>query len=456
VSYPPDNLNWDRLKADIRRAADCVDVYESIHPEPAGKVRDGGTVRCIDPQHEDRDPSMSLHTDGYKCHGCGASGDIFDMWALTYGRSTEGEDFKQTAAELADYHGFNLETYTRSGDTGDVERPQPPTPVPQESEADGGDMLTANTTDPPDVRRDVFTDVWSVVQPLTLTPEAETWLESRSIPPHVAYGYGCRDWRPAMGDLFDVLRNYTLDELHRAGMVNGDGEPWWPLRAYQQGNEAERGLAIPVWHPDCPEAPIAVRWRTYSPDAYRKAYQQPSGPGRFQQPPLGLCEPAPETQVMLGASWLNAHVDVETARNWMDDDVFRPVGAYPSPYAVVLCEGETDWLSVGAAALELDTDTRIVPVALTAMAAEWRDSWTDALENATRIVVAFDRGTGSEPAGEQRTGEIIRALARRHGKHTVQERMTVELRTEDEDLNDLRAAGALTDRLRQWLHLEDV
>lgn len=456
MSYPPDNLEWDRLTADVRRSADCVDVYRRLHPEPAGKVRDGGTVRCINPEHEDRNPSMTLHADGFKCHGCGESGDVFDLWALAEGRETAGEDFKRTVVGLARDNGLSLESYTRDGDTDDVERPPPPERSPRRPKVSAGSESAANTTDPPNVRRDVFTDVWSIVRPLTLTPEAETWLESRSIPPHVAYAYGCRDWRPAMDDLFDVFRNYTLDELHRAGMVNGDGDAWWPLRAYQQGNDDERGLVIPVWHPDHPEAPIAVRWRTYSPDAYRKAYQQPSGPGRFQQPPIGLCEPSPATQVMFGASWLNAHVDVETAREWMDDDMFRPVGEYPGPYALVLCEGETDWLSVGAAALELSSDVRVVPVALTAMAAEWRDSWTDALENATRIVVAFDRGTGNEPAGKQRTGEIVHALARRHGKHTARERMTVELRDDDEDLNDLRAADALAGRLRQWLHLEDV
>jgi hypothetical protein len=449
VSYPPDNLNWDRLKADIRRAADCVDVYERLHSDPAGKVRDGGTVRCIDPQHEDRDPSMSLHTDGFKCHSCGASGDVFDMWALTYGRSTDGEDFKQTAAELADDCGFNLETYTRDGETVDVERPPPP--VPRESKADGGSTWTASTSDPPDVRRDVFADVWSVVRPLTLTPEAETWLESRSIPPHVAYAYGCRDWRPAMGDLFDVFRDYTRSELHRAGMVNDDGEPWWPLRAYQQGNDDEHGLAVPVWHPDYPEAPVAVRWRTYSPDAYRKAYQQPSGPGRFQQPPLGLCEPAPATQIMLGASWLNASIDVETAREWMEDETPRPVGAYPGTYAVVLCEGETDWLSVASAALELEAEIRIVPVGITAKSAALSDTTLDAIAGADHVHVALD-GTNDDDSApwRARCEEIVNGLVTRKGPR-AQSRFTYTTYPEDCDLNDLRTEGRLTEKLDSWI-----
>ena len=122
----------------------------------------------------------------------------------------------------------------------------------------------------------------------------------------------------------------------------------------------------------------------------------------------------------------------------------------------MLCEGETDWLSVAAAALELRTETRIVPIGLTTMSAPWREHWTDLIEDANRMAIAFDRGTGDNPAGKQRTGEILRSLTRRHGKRYIRERTTVELRNDDEDLNDLRAVGELVDRLRRWLHLEDV
>ena len=41
------------------------------------------TVRCPHPDHLDRRPSCSVSASGYKCYGCGRSGDVFDLARLT-------------------------------------------------------------------------------------------------------------------------------------------------------------------------------------------------------------------------------------------------------------------------------------------------------------------------------------------------------------------------------------
>jgi hypothetical protein len=407
---------------------------------------------------------MSLHPDGFKCHACGVQGDVFTLWALAYQRATDGEAFKRTVLELADHCGLQLKNYSRDDTSVDVTQPVPPsasrTRLPVVSDVSS---TRPQTTEPPPVRREVFARIWDEVRPRPLTDAARQWLTSRAIRPAVAHAYGCRDWHPAIESIRTILRNYDGDALRTAGLLNTEGQAWWPLRTYTDPDrDPQRGLAVPVWHPDHPEAPIGIRWRVYSPgDADNfppKCFAQPT-PG-FEEPPLGLCEPAPAAQITLGTSWLTAHVDLDGARAWQEDTTARRLGDYPGPYAVVLCEGETDWLSVASTAVELEDTMRIVPVGLTAMAAEWRDAWTDGLTEAERVVLAFDRGhegadPSGRPTGEARTGDILQALTRRRDKHHVLKRVVVELRDDHNDLNDLRQRGHLTDRLHRWLHPED-
>jgi len=450
VGEPPDNLEWGRLKADVRRAASCVDLYGRLHPDPAGRVRDGGTVRCIAPDHDDSDPSMSLHADGFKCHACGTSGDVFDLWALADGRQSDGEDFKRTLLELADDQGFSLDQYAHNGASVDVETPPPSARRAQTTE----NTATSPTLEASDARRDVLERVWELVEQTGLTEAAEDWLRSRSIPPPVAQAYGCRDWHPTMGAIFERLRDFDADELHRAGMVNDDGDAWWPLRSYlADDQEPTRGLAVPVWHPDYPDAPVAYRWRVYEPgeDFPPKSFQQASGPGKFREPPLGLWEPAPVYQIMLEAPWLDEYVDTETARRWLKDEQFRPVGDYPGEFAVVLCEGETDWLSVAAAALELEDAPRIVPVGVTAKTRAIADTTLDALAEADHVHVALDGKADDETADwYARCEEIVNGLVARDGPG-AEARFTFATYPESRDLNDLRGDGTLADRLRDWL-----
>jgi len=442
-------LAFDRLKADVRRAVGGVELYRWLHPEPAGDLRDGGTVRCIAPDHTDRDPSMTIHADGgFKCHACGASGgDVFDLYATAHGRRCEGDEFTRILRELADFAGLTSDNYRREdGDTGDVsvataQRPEPtPQPdTPPTRHATGG---------PSKIRRRIMGAIWEVVGEMRPTDTARQWLDSRDIAPHVAHGYGCRDWERAMPEIGTRLTWFDDDELREAGMINGDGKTWWPVRAWQNGRHRERGLAVPVWHPDHPEWPMAWRWRTYSDDAFRKVYQQPS-PDGWEQPPLGLCERSPRAELMRGARWIGRELDADTARQCVDDTSMRPLGAYPGEYVVVLCEGETDWLSVATAADRLESGPRIVPVGVTSMAAEWHEGWTNYIAGASGYVAMFD-GDIYDPEchGRQRADEIYTHLVETHGPDAIDDRFIYRLQPEDNDLNDRLEAGDLDDYLR--------
>ena len=461
-------LDIDRLKTDVRRAVGGVELYSYLHPEPAGDLRDGGTVRCIAPDHPDRDPSMTIHADGgFKCHACGASGgDVFDLYAIAHDRRCKGDEFTRILRELADFAGLNPASYRREdGETGDVsdvtaQRPEP-TPKPRKRPADRG------TDTPSETRRRIMGAIWEVVDDISFTDTARQWLDSRSIAPHAAHGYGCRDWYWGMTELRRRLDWFDTDELRAAGLANADGDVWWPIRAAPTPGycdetthtDAARGLFVPVWHPDHPEWPMAWRWRAYWPggpdgagDFPPKSMAPPSGTDGLNVPPLGLCERSPRAEVMRGARWLNRDLDTDTARQCLEDTSMRPLGAYPGEYVVVLCEGETDWLSVATAADRLESGRRIVPVGVTSMSAEWREDWTDYIAGASGYVAMFDHAPaddGERSAGQQRAAEIAAQLIARHpdGRRGLEGRWRMDLFDEQHDANDRLNAGELADRL---------
>jgi replicative DNA helicase len=71
--------------------------------------------RCLNPSHEDRNPSMSFDPMRYKvhCFGCGVDWDIFDVVGAEYGLNDAKEKFEKTYALL----GLNAASYSRRDST---------------------------------------------------------------------------------------------------------------------------------------------------------------------------------------------------------------------------------------------------------------------------------------------------------------------------------------------------
>lgn len=57
-------------KEEIKQRVTMTDVLHRY----GIKIRN---TNCICPFHDDETPSMQIHPDGFKCHACGESGDIF-------------------------------------------------------------------------------------------------------------------------------------------------------------------------------------------------------------------------------------------------------------------------------------------------------------------------------------------------------------------------------------------
>lgn len=299
--------------------------------------------------------------------------------------------------------------------------------------------------DPRHTRLQIMQRIWELVSPQPLSSAAEAWLKSRGIDPAIAHAYGCRDWSVAADDLRDMLAEYSDQELEHAGLIRhqeGRRKLWTGLRALDH-EEWAQGLGMPVIHPGWPVAPIAWRWRLFHPFKSRdgrtfKAIAQYSGEPHMPSLPLGM---TPLTAQAL------AHLARWPAR-CKDRDEPR--------YAVVLCEGEPDWLSVAEVSANLDTDLYIVPVGLIAMSHGYPPNMSAILEGAERILCVMDRGNTNKKyarRGGQVVVEQVRGTLLYHSMmrdepfeqsfEAIRDKIRSALQADDFDVNDLHKQGKL-------------
>lgn len=310
--------------------------------------------------------------------------------------------------------------------------------------------------DPRHTRLQIMQRIWELLSPLPLSPAAEKWLEGRGIDPAIAHAYGCRDWSLAADDLRAMLAEYSASELEQAGLVRhqeGQRKLWTGLRAIKHEQWAQ-GLGMPVIHPGWPVAPIAWRWRLFNPFKSKdgrtfKAIAQYSGEPHMPSLPLGM---TPLTAQAL------EHVAVWPKR-CTDQDEPR--------YAVVLCEGEPDWLSVAEVSAKLDTDLYLVPIGLIAMSHGYPPNMSAILEGAERILCVMDRGNtnkkyakrGGQVVVEQVRGTLLyRSMMRddpfEQSFEAIRDKIRSALQADDFDVNDLHKQGRLRPLLET--HLGDL
>jgi hypothetical protein len=459
----PRNVEWSDVNEAIERV-DCRHLADRLGVDI--EDRSGDTWRAYCPAHHDPPgAAFDVSAKAFKCWSCefevgGNRAAPMALYNELAGLGCDLDDPQQrdvVKVQLAEELGVNPSTGEGEPSV-ETTTPDTPTPTPHQ-----GHEASAGLSAPSEARRKVLGDIWRITEPMGLTDPARDWLTSRGIRPMIAQAYGWRDWGKKIDEIRATLREYTAGELIQAGLLKPNGSAWYPLGAMMEGNEDERGLAVPIWHPEY-NVPVAYAWRTYSDRAYTKVYQQPSKHLDFDPPPLvGLREPSPEMHVMMAQhdqGWLYRNVDVETAREWIGtaegswppDTTPRPMGTYPGPWIAIVCEGETDMLSVADAALELHTPYRIVPVALTRKAQPLPPDALDLLAQARGVHMALDSNEDKarvdeddedKPPWFERGNEIVDALS--------PQRFRYSLHDESNDLTDLHHNGRLTNKLQDWI-----
>lgn len=413
---------------EVKRRVDCRQLAERFGVRIRKRNGDNWTAHCFNPDghnNGDANPSLSIFQEGFKCFGCGVSGDSIALW-----QHFNGGDFTESLAALADVAGLDAPvkpTRKRSKPRPGRRGRRQPLSNKTAHKANKGAVV--------ETRQRVWRRIWDIVEPTPLTTKAEDWLASRGLHQGAAHLHGCRDWTAA-GEIRDYLNTLSRAEADAAGLLNAKGIPWAPLRALR-GEDNWQGLAIPTWHPGA-DGPIGVRWRFYEQPwpGGPKAMGQPRGNPALSWHVVGR-PLSPEEAAAQHFWWWWPYQYPDDPGGWPTRD--RKRGS--APVAVFLMEGETDWLAATSALVDIDiSGWRPVIVGLCAMAAGWPAILTPLIAGADKIICLFDKGHGT---GAKVARDIVNSLRRAVGIETVRERFLANLLPDAADAADKHESGDL-------------
>ena len=390
----------------MRSRVDCREIAAELGIRFRRRSGAWWQAHCIDPSahaHGDRNASMGVGSDGYRCHGCGASGDVFTLY-----QAMHGVDFPTAVGELAERRGIAPDAPRRR-----ARGPVPPpviVPPPYTRPAAGVPLLTA---------------IWSILSDAPFTDRSREYLCRRGIRPEAAWALGCRDWWARRHEIDALLAMSLPGEIAAAGLAReSDGTLWWPLRRMIDGDATSAGVCAPVWWPQDP-APLAWRWRLATPLELRggRRLKCMAQPGRGPAPLLGLRVPPARGHLVSAA-----------------------LGRLPKARVVLICEGEPDWWALTDAVSTLAPPREVAVVASCLMSKPWDSSWTAHLLTAERVIIVTHDAHGPSIRDAVATG-MVTAL----GVDEARRRFRCSLLPEGNDAADRHHRGDLVALLRSVL-----
>ena len=332
----------------------------------------------------DRNASLSFipNGEGFKCFGCGARGDVFNLYMLRHGC-----DFKTAVSELAGL--FGIDAVSSKPSRRRKQSPQkPPAYKPRMNEQDvsiSTEVLRLNDA------------LWSLVKKASNTLEMSTWLDSRCLNRDIVRELGWRSLFNNREKVFDILNSFSIEVLEEAGYLKED--KWWsPLRSLKQDTK-DRFCLIPVFWPGY-DAPITYRHRSYEGGKYKSLCTYGS-----QTPPMGLSLPK-ENAILHGAS---------------------------RHRIVIVVEGEPDW-----ATLSQEFGPQAGIVCLTNVSSGWPEIITPHLDAAELVLVMTH-----DAHGRTVYNGLYASYKAQHGIKRADKVLKAAFVSEGNDLNDRAKRGEL-------------
>ena len=364
------------LVDETKRRIDCRSLAEDLGVRFRTKTGDWWTCRCPLPGHDDRDPSCRIGLQGWRCHGCGESGDVFALY-----QRVAGVDFPTAKRELAQRAGLD----DGAGDYNPRRLPDalasPVEPAPA--------YLGGPDPQRVEAARKTLTQVWRrlhwPIQPHQDAVIAASYLEGRGISPAMAAREGVRVAGPGLWR--GIRHDFDADALEAAGMRNPDTGALHPFWWY-------RGpcLVFPYYGADGEIA--SLRFRRVFDDDGPKALGLRSTPTQVHRPPLPFGAPE-HTELAQGETGL-----------------------------LYVVEGELD-------ALSLWWECRRAVAA--PGASQWPEAWCAGWERLSAVVVLED----GDDAGSDFAFTVREAAESVYGPRWVRCRFHVRSFPRGQDANDL-------------------
>ena len=340
----------------------------------------------------DRNPSLQFSDDSFYCHGgkCGVRGDHFTLIELIENFSRS--DFPKTKNRLMELAGLNCRPSMGRKSIQAKTPPLNPNPV-------------SPKTPTPELYFDTCLKIWRAIEPLPLTKEAESWLMSRGILPHLAHRLGCRDIRPSYKRVKEIVKEQPF-------FRNTKGQLWYP---FLMGHNPV-GLLIPSFLPDY-RHPVQYRCRIYKPwtnsGRTTKILFQPKAPG-LPSIPLGICNP----------------------------EILRL-----PPKVTFFTEGEPDYLSVFQIwSYLIKANYKIPPINVIGIggaSTQWQSEFNQHVFNSHKYVIC----THDTKEGKELAASITANALKVHGYKNCKENIVRQLFSEERDANDM----LLDNQLEPWV-----
>lgn len=371
----------------IRDRVDCREVADDLGVEFKRTSGKWWTCHCPLPGHADRNPSAGVGPDGWRCHGCGESGDAFDLY-----QQVCAVDFLTALDELAGYASFEFGTdrsdcTPRRRTTGNRKR---------KSSAEDNNNTPEVSTDRLEAARKTLAAVWErLPRPTAPHPTARTvasYLEGRSISPVMASREGLKAAGPELWR--GIREGFDAAALEAAGLRNPESgalHPFWWWKG--------ESLVLPYFGADGEIASLRFR-RIFDDDGPKALGLRSSCVGQLHRPPLPFGAPD--------------HVEL----------------AQGGDHPLYVVEGELDALSIW-------WECRRAVAA--PGASSWPHQWCRGWEDLPAVVVLAD----GDDAGDRFITAVVKAAYRELGEDWVRRRMIAEHFTDGLDANDLAAGDDL-------------
>lgn len=413
---------------DLKSRLDCRTVAHNYGVRIARRGGDNWSAHCFDGgahANGDRNPSLSIGRDGFRCFACGTSGDVF---TLIRELDASAPNFRSALRIAADLVGVDLDKAPRRRAPRKPRAPHVPT-APRLAPVS-------------DARLAVMGAIWMAVERAPFGEAASEWMEGRAISPMTAHGLGWRDWSTVRGDVLEALAPFDVEAKRSAGLVKEGGKPWLPLSWLAREDQRAHGVAVPAWHPAHP-FPVAWRWRYVKPRPVRKG-DPVKCEAQFGPMPcgglLGLRHPE-----SVRRPWLVEADDIAPPeQQWVPN----PRPAPGCARVLLITEGEPDWASVSECT---DGRAAVLSIASTSSFAKgWPGDWFHVFRNAEIVVVMVHRGEGK---GEAIAKSARNAAAAVRGDDFARDHVRQCLFPESADANDYHQRGELRPLVEEAIQL---
>ncbi|MBX9837482.1 MAG: AAA family ATPase [Silvanigrellaceae bacterium] len=208
----------------IKDTVDCRNLIKSL----GIKLNNNSNISCseINPNHEDKNPSMAVYQDHVLCFSCGFNAD-----AIKIIQNLKSKSFTESVEYIC--HNYNIKVEYENNKKNSYENKN----------------------------IDILEKIWDLSKDVEVTNSFMNWMKKRNIDVKSAYQSGCRDIFPIRSKICELIKSFPENDLKNSGLMNDKNELWKPIAEIIRGNKAYYGFILPIFNSE--NKIVNIRYRLY-------------------------------------------------------------------------------------------------------------------------------------------------------------------------------------------------